>query len=162
MTHDSEGNVLDVGRKTRSIPPAIRRALDARDKTCRFPGCNSRFVQAHHVEHWANGGERKLSNLLNLCHWHHHCVHDGGYRVELVGKREATFYDPMGRLIRAVPPLPKLEEKPNDTLRNRNVAKGLDITGDEGHPKWGYAPVNLSYALDGMWHNARLRREGRL
>ena len=67
MSHDSTGGVLDVGRKTRTVPAPMRRALDARDKGCRFPGCECRYTEAHHIQHWAQGGETKLDNLLLLC-----------------------------------------------------------------------------------------------
>jgi hypothetical protein len=68
LLEDAHGEPLDVGRKTRSIPPAIRRALNARDRGCRFPGCDATaHVEGHHIEHWAHGGETKLSNLLSAC-----------------------------------------------------------------------------------------------
>lgn len=73
--------VLSVGRRTRTIPPHIRRALEERDRGCRFPGCASRFTEAHHVRHWADGGETSLSNLLLLCRRHHRAVHEGRVRV---------------------------------------------------------------------------------
>lgn len=82
------GAPLSVGRKTRSIPPALRRALQARDRCCRFPGCGSaRFVDAHHIDHWARGGATELGNLINLCGHHHRLVHEGGFGVRLVGGR---------------------------------------------------------------------------
>ncbi|TDJ28181.1 MAG: HNH endonuclease [Gammaproteobacteria bacterium] len=60
-----EGEVLNVGRKTRVIPTAIRRALRARDRSCQYPGCSqSRYVDGHHIVHWADGGETKLNNLV--------------------------------------------------------------------------------------------------
>ena len=78
-----DGAPLSVGRKTRVVPATIRRALRARDKGCTFPGCrNSRFVDAHHVHHWAAGGETRLDNLLLLCSRHHRLVHEGGYRID--------------------------------------------------------------------------------
>jgi hypothetical protein len=84
MTHAPDGSVLSVGRKTRTVPPAIRRALSRRDRGhCQFPGCSSRYCDAHHVRHWAQGGETKLDNLILLCHFHHRAVHEGGYTVEL-------------------------------------------------------------------------------
>ncbi len=62
IVETEQGVPLDVGRKTRSIPPAIRRALNARDTGCRFPGCTyQRRLDAHHIEHWADGGETKLT-----------------------------------------------------------------------------------------------------
>ena len=81
MRHDADGAVLAVSRKTRTIPPSIRRALVARDTGCRFPGCTSRRCDAHHVEHWADGGATGLDNLLWLCRRHHRAVHEGGFRV---------------------------------------------------------------------------------
>jgi hypothetical protein len=81
--YESDGEPLDVGRKTRTISAPLRRLLTARDKGCRFPGCaNQRYVDAHHIEHWANGGETRPSNLVTLCRFHHRAVHEGGYRVE--------------------------------------------------------------------------------
>src|SRR5262249_56743150 len=56
MRHDPDGRLLEVGARTRTIPPAIRRALHHRDRGCRFPGCEARFGQGHHIQHWANGG----------------------------------------------------------------------------------------------------------
>ena len=83
ITEDEQGEPLDVGRKTRTIPPAMRRALASRDKGCVFPGCNhKRYVDGHHIEHWADGGETKLSNLATLCRFHHRAVHEGGLKME--------------------------------------------------------------------------------
>jgi hypothetical protein len=81
-TTDAGNNPLDVGRKTRTIPPAIRRVLQTRDRGCRFPGCtHRRFVDAHHIRHWSHGGATKLSNLVLLCRYHHRLIHEHGYRV---------------------------------------------------------------------------------
>jgi hypothetical protein len=83
ITEDASGEPLSVGRKTRSVPVALRRALKARDKGCQFPGCTySRFVDAHHIEHWANGGETKMSNLITLCRAHHRMVHTNEIIIE--------------------------------------------------------------------------------
>jgi 5-methylcytosine-specific restriction endonuclease McrA len=74
-----DGNPLDVGRLTRSIPPALRRALNSRDRGCCFPGCDqTRYVDGHHIRHWAKGGATSLANLVSLCRFHHRQVHDGG------------------------------------------------------------------------------------
>lgn len=70
MRHDEDGRVLEVGARTRTIPPALRRALHHRDHGCRFPGCRSRFTQGHHLRHWAQGGPTTLSNLALLCRRH--------------------------------------------------------------------------------------------
>ena len=63
MTHDDDGRILDVGRKTRVVSPALRRALVARDKECQFPGCDRKYCDAHHLQHWAYGGATSLENL---------------------------------------------------------------------------------------------------
>jgi len=83
ITEDEHGEPLDVGRKTRSIPPALKRALNSRDQGCVFPGCtHKKYVDGHHVHHWANGGETKLDNLVTLCRFHHRLVHEGGVTIE--------------------------------------------------------------------------------
>ena len=101
---ERDGVPLDVGRKTRSIPPALRRALAARDGGCRFPGCTShRFVDAHHIEHWADGGRTKLDNLVLLCRHHHRLMHEGGYTLTAAPDGRLTFRRPDGRRIVACP-----------------------------------------------------------
>ena len=81
---DQEGNVLDIGRKTRAIPTPIRRALMIRDQGCRFPGCaNRRFLHGHHVNHWLHGGTTSLDNLVLLCSAHHRQVHEGGFALQV-------------------------------------------------------------------------------
>jgi hypothetical protein len=93
MRHDADGRVVEVGARTRTIPPALRRALQHRDKTCRFPGCNVRIAEGHHVRHWAHGGPTKLSNLALLCRRHHRAVHEEGYRSRFIparGSRSGT------------------------------------------------------------------------
>ncbi|MDH5344126.1 MAG: HNH endonuclease [Gammaproteobacteria bacterium] len=73
ITEYETGTPLGIGRKSRIVPKAIQRAVRARDNDrCTFPGCNHhRFLQCHHVEHWSNGGETSLDNLLLLCTKHH-------------------------------------------------------------------------------------------
>jgi hypothetical protein len=93
---------LSVGRKTRIVPAAIKRALWARDKGCRFPGCGRRrFVDAHHIEHWSAGGETSLANLMLLCSAHHRLVHEGGFRIEKDYRDRWFFKRPDGRAVPA-------------------------------------------------------------
>ena len=99
MRHDAEGDVLDVGRKTRTIPPSIRRALAARDTSCRFPGCTARRCDAHHVVHWADGGATSLDNLVLLCRRHHRAVHEGGFEAVIRVDGGIEFHRPDGALI---------------------------------------------------------------
>ena len=81
MRHGPGGEILDVGRRTRTVSPALRRALAARDRQCRFPGCGNRRCDAHHVEHWADGGPTALDNLVLLCRRHHRALHEEGFRI---------------------------------------------------------------------------------
>ncbi len=99
-----DGQVVSVGRKTRTIPPHLRRALEERDRGCRYPGCGSRFTEAHHVKHWADGGETSLANTVLLCRRHHRLVHEGGVRMALDAKGQAVFFTRDGKMLASVPP----------------------------------------------------------
>jgi len=86
IIENAKGGPLSVGRKTRAIPPSTRPALLSRDRHCQFPGCTQdRYVEGHHVVHWAKGGETRLDNLVLLCSRHHQAVHEFGYRIERTG-----------------------------------------------------------------------------
>jgi hypothetical protein len=123
---ERDGEPLSVGRKTRSIPPALRRALRRRDHGCRFPGCeNHRFVDAHHIEHWAQGGETSMDNLVLLCRRHHKLLHEGGYLVERLSAGKLRFRYPWGE------PLPDAPRPPPGRLdglleRNERPPVGAD------------------------------------
>jgi hypothetical protein len=127
MTHAPDGRILDVGRRTRTIPPALRRALEARDRGCRFPGCGFRFTDGHHVRHWADGGDTSLANCLLLCRFHHTLMHEGGWRVEWWGEGRPAFFGPMGQIHfegRWEPP--QLPEGPVEALVAANRARGAE------------------------------------
>ena len=130
------GSVLDVGRKTRTIPPALRRALDARDRGCRFPGCGLRFTDAHHIVHWADGGETKLENTLLLCRSHHRRVHEDGYRVCRDRNGQVVFFTPKGKALFEAPTLPELPPDPLQDLVRRNRERGIRPDFSSGAPKW--------------------------
>ena len=87
--------VIDVGRATRVISGPLRRALNARDCGCRWPGCDRPvgWTSAHHIVFWGRGGETKLYNLVLLCHLHHRNVHEGGWQVVRSGS-ELRFLPP--------------------------------------------------------------------
>lgn len=100
VTEDSHGDPLDVGRRQRIVPLALRRALWARDRGCTFPGCgNTRFVDAHHVRHWVEGGETSAANTVLLCTRHHRLVHEGAFRMRRGADGAPEFRSPDGRLI---------------------------------------------------------------
>jgi len=98
MTETEDGEPLSIGRKSRVIPKGIERAVRARDaNTCRFPGCrNKRFVDIHHIEHWADGGETALDKLMLLCAKHHTLLHEGGFRIDQDFQGNWAFYRPDG------------------------------------------------------------------
>ena len=105
LIENDDGEPLNVGRKTRTISAPLRRVLKARDKGCRFPGCaNTKWLDAHHVEHWANGGETKPSNLALLCQFHHRAVHEGGIRIEMLDDGALRFVQADGEPIDDVAP----------------------------------------------------------
>ncbi len=92
----ADSAVIDVGRATRSVSPAMRRALRARDQHCRFPGCDrpASWTAAHHIEFWGNGGKTRVEELLSLCHYHHRLVHEGGWQIVRLGRNEFKFIPP--------------------------------------------------------------------
>ena len=97
LIEGADGEPLDAGRRTRTISAPLRRLLTARDKGCRFPGCaNSRYIDMHHIKHWANGGETKPSNLVSLCRFHHRAVHEGGFDVVILDDGALRFERPNG------------------------------------------------------------------
>ena len=106
-----DGEVVSVGRRRRTIPPHIRRALEERDRGCRYPGCASRFTEAHHVKHWADGGETSLANTILLCRRHHRLVHEGGTRMALDREGKAAFFTRAGQVIGSAPPTPEVTRK---------------------------------------------------
>jgi hypothetical protein len=94
MRHGRDGRVVEVDARTRTIPPALRRALHHRDRGCRCPGCGVRFGQGHHIRHWAQGGPTTLSNLALLCRRHHCAVHEEGYQLDRLANGELRFRSP--------------------------------------------------------------------
>jgi hypothetical protein len=133
LLENAGGEPLNVGRRTRSIPPAIRRALNARDKGCRFPGCtHTRYVDAHHVHHWAHGGETSQRNLVTLCRFHHRLVHEGGISVQILADGAFRFTRPDGRVFDSYPPMIQsdatqlpLSNEQHDIHINRKTAETL-------------------------------------
>ncbi len=114
MTKDKKGEILSIGRKSRGIPPAIRRAIRFRDGGCRFPGCtNTRFVDGHHIKHWADGGETSLDNLVQLCRRHHRLVHEGGFTCERTAAGKIEFRSPTGRDLQEKSALPMRSKDQN-------------------------------------------------
>jgi hypothetical protein len=136
MLENSDGEPLDVGRKTRTIPPAIRRAIRARDAGCRFPGCtHQRYLDAHHIQHWAEGGPTQLKNLVALCRQHHRLVHEGGITVRMSPEGIPQFLRPDGTPFDRVI---SIEEASYDgtELQSTHDRQGIRIDGDTAATLW--------------------------
>jgi len=146
IKEDENGEPLAIGRKTRSIPPAMRRALRMRDEDCRFPGCtNDKFVDGHHIEHWADGGETNLDNLVLLCRHHHHLVHEVGFSCEKNGSGEVVFRDQRRTPLATWAPQPRIrDEDIKDWLDREFFDKGIDA--DTCRSQW-YAGERMDWNL---------------
>lgn len=139
------GRPLDVGRRTRSIPPHIRRALTARDGRCRFPGCEQRrFVDAHHIVHWARGGDTNLSNLVLLCRHHHRLLHEGGCSVRPRAGGLA-FHRSDGRRI-PDRHRPRGGDRDHVPRASRNL--GLQIDAETTVPRWAGDPLDVGLTTE--------------
>jgi 5-methylcytosine-specific restriction endonuclease McrA len=148
MRHDADGNITEVGARTRTIPPTLRRALAHRDQGCRFPGCGSRFGQGHHIRHWAHGGPTTLSNLATLCRRHHRAVHEEGYQLTRAANGDLCFRTPQGRALAVVPDAPSVPSDPVEELCTLNDALGLRIGPHTSMPSWLGERLDLGYAID--------------
>jgi hypothetical protein len=153
ITQDESGNPLDIGRKTRAVPAAMRRALQARDAGCRFPGCNHRrFVDAHHIHHWADGGDTSIDNLVLLCRHHHRLVHEGGFGVERTADGRIRFSRPDGGIIEEHPQPPASGSVEGLQRGNRETGEAIDAS------TWIIPADTLDYgmAIEGlMWKRDR-------
>src|SRR5437763_7021862 len=148
MRHDPDGRIVEIGARTRTIPPALRRALHHRDRGCRFPGCGRPVAVGHHIRHWAQGGPTTLSNLALLCRWHHRAVHEEGYQVELAPDGMLRFRRPDGRLLPDVPPPVAVPADPVQALRARHDTPGLRLHARPACPQWLGERLDLGWAID--------------
>ncbi|PYO17938.1 MAG: HNH endonuclease [Candidatus Rokuibacteriota bacterium] len=155
MRHAPDGQVVEVGARTRTIPPAIRRVLHHRDRGCRFPGCGLPFGQGHHIRHWAHGGPTTLSNLALLCRRHHRAVHEEGYQVDRQSDGELRFRRPDGRPLPEVPPPREVRGDPVKILRAQHDAEGLVLNARTTTPGWLGERLNVGWAIDVLHPLAR-------
>jgi hypothetical protein len=145
MRHDADGRITEVGARTRTIPPALRGALQHRDKGCRFPGCDRPFGQGHHIRHWAHGGPTKLSNLAMLCRRHHRAVHEEGYQVERQADGALCFRRPDGQLLPDVPAPAAVPAAACEALRAQQDA--LHIDARTSIPGWQGERLDVGWAI---------------
>ncbi len=148
MRHDADGKVVEVGARTRTIPPALRRVLQHRDRGCRFPGCGLPFGQGHHIQHWANGGPTTLSNVALLCRRHHRAVHEDGYQVERLPDGALRFRRPDGRVLPDVPSPAPVPTDPVHTLRAHHDAHRVVVHARSAMPSWLGERLDVGWAID--------------
>ena len=155
MLHDSAGKLLDLGRRRRRPNAALRRAARERDTCrCRFPGCESRRVDLHHIQYWSHGGRTTLGNLVSLCKAHHRLVHERGYLIATARDGTFAFYHPAGTAIPASPALPQVDGTVGDW-------HDADITPETIIPPWYGERLDLDYAIHICFANARTQEERR-
>ena len=144
---ERDGQPLDVGRKRRTPPPALRRALENRDRTCQFPGCDeTRGLHAHHLRHWINGGHTCLYNLVLLCRHHHRAVHEGGYWLQGEPGKDLRFTRPDGRVLVARP----VSLRAGNDVCAQNARAGLEIGPNAITPTWYGDAVDLQGCIDAL------------
>jgi hypothetical protein len=145
---DAQGNPLYMGRRSRLVRGALRRAVEARDGHCRFPGCNRRGrVDAHHAVHWLHGGRTDIDNVLLLCRFHHRAMHEGGWHAQPDSERGFVFHSPTGRILDASPR--PVAGQPSE------VQQRSQVSGD-GRCRWGGERLDLDLALTALFSRHRL------
>jgi hypothetical protein len=150
MVHGARGETISAGRRTRTIPPSLRRALWARDGGCQFPGCTNRiYVHAHHIHHWAHGGLTSADNLVLLCSAHHRLVHEGGFRVSRASVT-VEFRDPSGRLLDHCPTPAPANDWWTAISAGTTGADG-EIDAHTNFPAWDGTPVDYDATLSALW-----------
>jgi hypothetical protein len=151
LIEDDAGQPLSIGRKSRAIPPALRRALRVRDDGCRFPGCtHTSFIDGHHIKHWADGGETSLDNLVQLCRRHHRLVHESGFACERLNDGTFVFRDAQSRMLAGAPnPMP---DRSNPEISEWIASQLYDPDIDERTciPHWGSGD-RMDWDL-AVWH----------
>jgi hypothetical protein len=154
---ERDGEPLSLGRRRRTISAALRRALTARDRGCRFPGCDrTRFVDGHHIRHWSQGGSTDLNNLVSLCRRHHRLVHERGYSVRFDDSGEVRFTNEYGI---TAPNAPRPPRSSPEALREQNRRRGLAIDSSTGCTGYG-DPMDLGCAVDAIASIVKAARAG--
>jgi hypothetical protein len=142
---------LSIGRRSRSIPSAIRRSLTLRDKGCCFPGCShDRFLHGHHIQHWLHGGETSLENLVLLCTHHHHLVHEGGWAVARTPGGPLVFTAPSGRVFPSITTAKEANKDSLEFLHEWVEEQGLDLGADANLPLWDGTRPDYDWAVGAM------------
>jgi len=151
LKEDDEGELLNIGRKSRIIPPAMRRALKTRDEGCRFPGCTHKhYIDGHHITHWSQGGETKLDNLVQLCRHHHRLVHEGGFHCRVNTRGTVEFVDPWGRLMESAGRIPAVHSSVELASHMRDQCEDLFINANTCVTRYDGGVIDWNLAIDGL------------
>ena len=168
VLENERGEVLNIGRRSRTVPWRITHALRIRDGGCRFPGCGQRrWTDAHHIRHWADGGGTSLDNLVTLCRYHHRSLHRDEYRIERGASGELSFIDAQ---YQSIPPAihPQFEYRPGsggasgaagtadapsaadrvERLRAENRGRGVEIDESTAVTRWAGESMDYSTAIE--------------
>lgn len=149
---DGTGNTLNIGRKSRVVPTAMKRALNFRDGGCRYPGCcESRYTDAHHVQHWVDGGETSLDNLVTLCRHHHRSLHQGHFDVAL-HSGEFVFNKTSGELIEPSPYPLFTKNVPAETSSDYLDINWPEVKTDTAVTSWAGERMDVDMAMQGLLH----------
>jgi hypothetical protein len=143
-----------VSTRSRTVPRSARRAVHARDRGCRFPGCGERtFIDVHHVRHRARGGGHEISNLVELCWFHHRLVHEGGWTVRFLEHDEVIAITPNGNVISSALDAPA---RVGGTIEQRNRTVGVAVNEKTIVPRWSGDPLHLGEVVGGLeWLDER-------
>ena len=143
IVDDRDGNPLYMGRRSRLVRGTLRRAVAARDGCCRFPGCTRRAgTEAHHAVDWIHGGRTDIDQVLLLCRFHHHRVHEGGWRVDVDPANGFVFRSPTGRTVSSSPPR---------LVGERGLVDAHKRSARDGRCRWGGERLNLDLALTALF-----------
>jgi len=153
VPENERGKVLNIGRRTRTVPSSIGRALSLRDPTCRFPGCcESRYVDAHHIKHWADGGETSLENLTTLCRFHHRKLHEGAFDITVKNtgdEMQLVFSTPSGKAIQHSV-FPQFKSVPAETCKEYLRKLAPEIHSGTAVSRWQGEDCDYGMAIDAL------------
>jgi hypothetical protein len=149
LAETPDGFPLAMGRKTRRPSAALTRALKNRDRGCQFPGCtHTRYVEAHHLVHWADNGPTNLTHLVQLCSHHHRAVHELGFCVSRAEDGALLFFNPNGTPLLTSPPPIYCTSEPLRLLAREHAQAELEISAQSGGPmEFTGMPFDLDEAV---------------
>ena len=148
VLEDDDGKILNIGRKSRTIPRAIAHALNIRDGGCRYPGCTQHFwTDAHHVRHWAAGGETKLENLITLCRFHHTQLHKDVYEIHVKDQDFVFINQDKEEILRSIHPQFPIAEADDRVQSMLNDQAHIGIDTSTAETKWRGDAMDIQMAL---------------